>query len=284
MTSSADQAGPPESEAAFPARSRPQLIGDRLHTVWPVAVSVTVVLTLWELSVWIFQPRPSVLPPPSRILEQALLHAPELADHTWSTVVVTLVGFACSLTFSWAVAISVDFNDTLRRAITPLLVASQTIPMIAIAPLMILWFGFGLLPKVLVVVLVTFFPMLLGLIEAFRATPAGKAELLASMGATRWQQFRHLRLPQALPAFFTSLRIAVTYAVVGAIFAEYAGSTAGLGVYMAVQKNSFRTDLVLAAVAITAAVSVGLFGLAVLAERLIAPWAGRLRHRRLGRA
>ncbi|MHA6511008.1 ABC transporter permease [Tessaracoccus sp. Z1128] len=248
-----------------------------------MAVSLAVLLTLWELAVAVFQPRPSILPPPSRIAEQALIHAPQLAEHTWATLIVTLAGFTCSLAFSWAVAITVDFNDTLRRAITPLLVASQTIPIIAIAPLMILWFGFGLLPKILLVVLVTFFPMLLGLIEAFRATPSGKAELLASMGATRWQQFRYLRLPQALPAFFTSLRIAVTYAVVGAIFAEYAGSTAGLGVYMAVQKNAFRTDLVLAAVATTAAVSITLFALAVLAERLVAPWARRVRHDPAGR-
>lgn len=251
--------------------------------MWPVAVAVVVLLGAWEAGVAIVQPKPSVLPPPSRILEQAIAHAPELAHHAGATISVTLIGFACSLLFSWAAAIAIDFNDTLRRAVTPLLVASQTIPIIAIAPLMILWFGFGLLPKVLLVVLVTFFPMLLGLVEAFRSAPAGKTELLASMGATRWQQFRYLRLPNALPRFFTSLRIAITYAVVGAVFAEYAGSKSGLGVYMAVQKNSFRTDLVLAAVGVTAAVSIALFGVAVLAERIAAPWAQRLRHQPGGR-
>ena len=180
-----------------------------------------------------------------------------------------------SLAVGWALAVAVDFVPWLRRALTPLLVASQTLPIVAIAPLLIIWFGFGLLPKVVVIALVTFFPIAIGLIEGFAATDRQATNLLRSMGASRLDQFRYVRLPGAMPSFFTALRIGITYAVTGAIFAEYVGATAGLGIFMQVQKNSFRTDLVLAAVVVTAAVSVTLFALTFLVQRVVAPWSRR---------
>jgi len=162
----------------------------------------------------------------------------------------------------------------------PLLVASQTIPIIAIAPLMIIWFGFGLMPKIMVIALVTFFPVTVGLIDGFNLTDRDAANLLRSMGANRWKQFVYVRLPSALPSFFTALRIGIAYAVTGAIFAEYIGAREGLGIYMATMKNSFRTDLVLAAVAVTAFLSVGLFLLTYAAERLVIPWHSKERRNR----
>jgi ABC-type nitrate/sulfonate/bicarbonate transport system permease component len=186
---------------------------------------------------------------------------------------VTIVGFAVSLVVAWALAIVVDFSPWLRRALVPLFVVSQTLPIIAIAPLMIIWFGFGLLPKILVIALATFFPMAIGLIEGFAAADREAGALLRSMGASRGQVFRYVRLPSALPRFFTALRIGITYAVVGAVFAEYVGATSGLGIYMSTQKNSFRTDLVLAAVLVTAALSLALYLLTYLVERIVAPWA-----------
>jgi ABC-type nitrate/sulfonate/bicarbonate transport system permease component len=164
----------------------------------------------------------------------------------------------------------------------PVLVASQTIPIIAIAPLMIIWFGFGLLPKVIVIALVTFFPVCVGLIEGFASTEKEAMNLMRSMGASRWRQFTGVRLPSALPRFFTALRIGITYAVTGAIFAEYVGAENGLGIYMSAMKNSFRTDLVLAAVLVTAVLSVTLFGLTFLVERLIIPWHSKERRSRRG--
>ena len=157
--------------------------------------------------------------------------------------------------------------------------SSQTLPIIAIAPLMIIWFGFGLLPKVLVIALATFFPMTIGLIEGFAAADREAGALLRSMGSTRWQEFRYVRLPSAIPRFFTALRIGITYAVVGAVFSEYVGATSGLGIYMSTQKNSFRTDLVLAAVLVTALISVTLYLLTFAIERIVAPWAMNERSR-----
>ena len=145
-------------------------------------------------------------------------------------------------------------------------------PIIAIAPLMIIWFGFGLTPKILIVILVTFFPITVSLSDGFRSAEAEAMDLLGSMGASKWGVFRHVRLPSALPSFFSGLRIAITYAVVAAVFAEYVGAKSGLGIFMLIQKNSFRTDLVLAAVVVTALVSVSLFLMVSVMQRIAIPW------------
>lgn len=244
-----------------------------LRWAWPAVTVVVLSIAVWQIYVEVSGIRPQVLPSPGRVLTQGWAQREAIAENAAATLQVTLVEFAVSLVLAWLLAIAVDFSPWLRRAFVPLFVVSQTLPIIAIAPLLIIWFGFGLLPKILVIALATFFPMAIGLIEGFAAADRDARALLASMGAGRWQQFRYVRLPSALPRFFTSLRIGITYAVVGAIFAEYAGATAGLGIYMSQQKNSFRTDLVLAAVAVTAVISVLLFVSTFVVERVVAPWA-----------
>lgn len=238
----------------------------------PAALVVAVLLVVWQAAVAVTGVRPQVLPSPLRVLEQGWAFRGVLWENTLPTIQVTAIGFTVSLVVAGTVAVAVDFSPWLRRALTPLLVASQTLPVVAIAPLLIIWFGFGLLPKVLVIALVTFFPVAVGLIEGFAATDRSATALLRSMGASRWQRFRYVRLPGAMPSFFTALRIAITYAVTGAIFAEYVGARAGLGIFMQLQKNQFRTDLVLAAVAVTAVLSVALFALTFLVQRLVTPW------------
>ncbi len=165
-----------------------------------------------------------------------------------------------------------DRTRLIRDALYPILVGSQTIPVVAIAPLLVIWFGFGLAPKVVVIVLVTFFPIVVALLDAFAATPADATDLLRTFGATDRQTFRSLRWPAAVPALFTGLRIAVPYAIVGAVFGEYVGAIDGLGIWMQTSQNAFRTDLVFAAVLITAAVSISLFLLVGVIERLVIPW------------
>ncbi|WP_226363753.1 ABC transporter permease [Pseudonocardia abyssalis] len=241
--------------------------------VGPALLVVVGLLVAWQVGVEMSGVRPQVLPSPLRVVEQGWVFRRQLWANTVPTLQATAVGFTVSLALAWGLAIVVDFSPWLRRALTPLLVASQTLPIIAIAPLLIIWLGFGLAPKVVVIALVTFFPMTVGLIEGFASTPRQATSLLRSMGASRWAQFRYVRLPGAMPRFFTSLRIGITYAVTGAIFAEYVGATAGLGIFMSVQKNSFRTDLVLAAVVVTALLSVALFGLTFLVQRAVAPWS-----------
>ncbi|WP_371855966.1 ABC transporter permease [Nocardia alba] len=239
----------------------------------PSIVTLAALVAGWQFYVTSSGVRPQVLPSPLRVVEQGWAHRGEIATHAAATFQVTVIGFAVSLSAAWVLAVIVDFSPWLRRALVPLFVASQTLPIVAIAPLMIIWFGFGLLPKILVVALVTFFPMAIGLIEGFAAADRDAGALLRSMGASRVQEFRYVRLPSAMPRFFTSLRIAITYAVVGAVFAEYVGASAGLGIYMSLQKNSFRTDLVLAAVVVTALLSIALYLATFAVERLVAPWA-----------
>jgi ABC-type nitrate/sulfonate/bicarbonate transport system permease component len=238
----------------------------------PVIFSSTLLLTAWELYARLGGIAPTVLPAPSRVLAQAWENRAALADNTLLTIRATLAGFACSLAAAFILSALVDFLAPLRRALFPLLIASQTLPLVAIAPLVVLWFGFGLLPKILLVALVTFFPMMVALVEGYAATSPEISQMLAAMGAGRWRIFWLARLPSALPYFFAGLRISITYAVVGAIFAEYAGAAKGLGIYMLSAKNNFRPDLVLAAVALSSALTLALFGLAVLVQRLAMPW------------
>jgi ABC-type nitrate/sulfonate/bicarbonate transport system permease component len=238
----------------------------------PPLALVAVLVAFWQWYVVANDVRPSTLPSPGRVVREGWRFRGDLWDNTLTTLAETSIGFSLSVVIGVVFAVAIDFSRTVRRALYPLLVASQTLPIIAIAPLMIIWFGFGLMPKVIVVILVTFFPITVALSDGFRSTDAEAMDLLGSMGANRWDVFRYVRLPSALPAFFSGLRIAITYAVVGAVFAEYVGAKKGLGIYMQLQKNSFRTDLVLAAVLVTALLSVSLFLLVAAVQRLAIPW------------
>ena len=195
------------------------------------------------------------------------------------TLVEALVGCALSVTLAIGVAVALDRWAPVRRAVEPLLVTSQTIPIVAIAPLFVIWFGFGLLPKVLIVVLVTFFPVAIALLDGFGRVDPEAMTLMRSMGATARQTFRKLRWPSALPSLFTGLRISAVYAVIGAIFGEYVGATEGLGIWMRVSQNSFRTDLVFGAILLTAIVSVALYLGVGVVERAVVPWSPTARGR-----
>ncbi len=233
---------------------------------------VAVLVLVWQWYATTSGLGADILPTPSRVLSQAWLHRGDLMANALPTLRATLIGFAVSLVIGFFLSVVLDSSTAVRRSVLPVLVVSQTLPLIAIAPLMILWFGFELLPKVLIVVLVTFFPITVSLVEGYAAADPTAEALLRSMGAGRWRIFRSLRLPGALPYFFSGLRIAITYAVVAAIFAEYAGASEGLGIYMQVAKNSFRTDLVLAAVGVSALLTLLLFALTYLIEYLTIPW------------
>jgi ABC-type nitrate/sulfonate/bicarbonate transport system permease component len=238
----------------------------------PAMVSVSALVLGWEVYVQLSRIPPTTLPSPSRILAQGFENRLSLAGHMLATLQATLFGFASSLSAAFLFSIVIDFFKPLRRAFFPIFIITQTLPLVAIAPLIVLWFGFGLTPKIVLVALVTFFPMLVALAQGYESTDSDVTALLASMGATRWRIFTMARLPSALPYFFAGLRISITYAVVGAIFAEYAGAARGLGIYILNAKNNFRPDLVLAAVFVSAALTLVLFGTTVLIQRAAMPW------------
>lgn len=241
-----------------------------MQRIAPTLILAALLLAGWEVYCRLSGVSPLVLPAPSGVARALVLNRAEIGAHALATIAVAALGFGLSVGFAVLTSVALHFAPAARRGLMPLFVASQTVPLVALAPLMILWFGFGLLPKVLLVVLVTFFPMLLSLLSGYRQTPRAFSDLLTSMGAGRWTVFRRAALPSARAGFLAGLRISATYAIVATIFAEYAGARRGLGIYILAAKNNFRADLVLAAVVVSAALTLALLGLLRLADRLTA--------------
>jgi ABC-type nitrate/sulfonate/bicarbonate transport system permease component len=238
----------------------------------PALAALAVMFIAWEVYVRISGLSAVVLPPPSRVISALWDFRDDASRHAVTTLTEAIIGLGVSLAFGILTATAMDRVPVIRRAVEPLLIGSQTIPIVAIAPLLVIWFGFGIEPKILVIALVTFFPITISLLDGFARTPTTATDLLRSMGASDGQAFRMLRWPGALPSLFTGLRIAAAYAVVGAVFGEYVGAVAGLGIWMQVSQNAFRTDLVLGAVLITAVLSVLLYAAVGMAERVLVPW------------
>jgi ABC-type nitrate/sulfonate/bicarbonate transport system permease component len=243
-----------------------------LRNVLPPAVAVALFLLIWQgYTIATGLPR-TVLPSPVAVGEVLLADIPILLHHSEVTLVETFAGFAAALVVGLLFALLIDRSALLRRAVYPLLVASQTVPSIAYAPLLVIWFGYEILPKVLVVLIYCFFPITVAALDGFRATDPDLIRLFRTFGATPRQIFFKVRFPHALPAIFSGIRIAITYSVTGAVVGEYVGAVDGLGIYMQRVKNSFQVDRVFAAILVIALVSVGLFVLVSWVERLVIPW------------
>jgi ABC-type nitrate/sulfonate/bicarbonate transport system permease component len=213
-----------------------------------------------------------ILPSPVRVVQAAWRTRALLGEAIGTTMIETVLGMAVALVLGITLAALMDFSPFLRRALYPILVASQTVQVLAIAPLLIIWFGFGLLPKVIIVVLVCFFPLAVNTADGLASADPDLIALLRAMGARRREIWQMVRLPSALPSFFSGLRVAVTYSVVGATIGEWVGGTAGLGLYMLRSKNALATDQVFVAIVITSILSIGLFVLVYLIERAVLPW------------
>lgn len=244
----------------------------RLASYGPAIMLATLLLVLWESYVRLARVSPFILPAPTAMLQALVTNWDLLYEHTLQTLVETLIGLAISVVLGLLIAVLLDLSPWVRRALYPLLLTSQTIPMVALAPLLLVWFGYGLLPKVLLVILYCFFPIAVACADGLLSVEPELIKVLRSMHASRWQILWLVRLPGALPAFFSGLRIAVTYSVTGAIVGEYVGAEKGLGLYMETSANSFAMANVLAAVLITVVLTILLFGLVALCERLALPW------------
>lgn len=213
-----------------------------------------------------------ILPSPIRVIQAGWRTRHLLGSAIGTTMIETFIGLVVSIILGIAIAGMMDLSSFLRRALYPILVASQTVQILAIAPLLIIWFGFGLLPKVIIVVLVCFFPLAVNTADGLASADPDFISLFMAMGANRRQIWRMVRLPAALPSFFSGLRVAVTYSVVGATIGEWVGGSAGLGLYMLRSKNALATDQVFVAIVITSVISIGLFSLIYIIERLSLPW------------
>jgi putative hydroxymethylpyrimidine transport system permease protein len=216
-----------------------------------------------------------ILPAPSEIAralwqDRALL---------WSNLLVTAqevgLGILVALVLGVVLAMGLHFSRALRGGVYPLLVASQAVPVVIIAPLLVVWFGFGIVPKLAIIALVCFFPIVVTTLDALSAVDADQLKLMRTLDATRWQAFRWTEAPAALPAALSGAKIAVAVAVIGAVFAEYAGSSAGLGHLMLQAIPQLETARAYAAVVLLAAFAIALFSALALAERRLVPWANR---------
>ncbi len=243
-----------------------------LREALPPALLIGFALIAWQVTSDRSGIPAFILPSPIEIVGALWETRGVLGGHIAQTMLETALGLAAALTAGVTLAAAVDLSPFLRRALYPLLVASQTIQILAIAPLLIIWFGFGILPKVIIVALVCFFPLAVSTADGLASADPDLVALLRTMGARRGQIWRMVRLPSALPSFFSGLRVAVTYSVVGATIGEWVGGQRGLGVYMIRSKNAFATDQVFGAILITSLLSIGLFIIVWLIERAALPW------------
>jgi NitT/TauT family transport system permease protein len=225
----------------------------------------------WEYSVvWFDVPR-YILVPPSMIVTKGWADIDRLLYYTWITGVEVVLGYAVAVVLALPIGLAIAFSNILRRTVYPFLVCIEMVPKIAFAPLFISWFGFGLLPKVIIVFLVCFFPIVLNAILAFSSLPEELTRFARSTGAGPWRTFTCLRLPAALPQCFVGFKYAAINATVGAAIAEFIGSDQGLGLYIQIVTGNMRPDLAFAGIFFLTLLGLALFGLVTLVERLLIP-------------
>ncbi len=243
---------------------------------WGAVVVLVALAGIWELYADLGSSSHQLILPPLHQVAKALYTDRSLL---WSNFRVTaeeiLAGILVAACAAFALAIVMHFSLTLRRAIYPLTVASQAIPIALLAPIFILWLGFGIGPKLIVIALVSFFPIVVTTLDGLKSVDPNLLKLMRTFDASRWRTFRHVELPSALPGLITGTKIAVVIAPIAAVLAELAGSTSGLGYIFQQSLNQILTPRAYAAVVILSAFAIVLFGLLTLAERLAVPWAYR---------
>lgn len=260
-----------------PGRDESPTVSRGLSVKWHRDIAPPVILVVILALGWYFVAKVGglgsfVLPSPVDVARAAWETRGLLLDAVGTTMLATVIGLALALVAGVGLAALVDFWPLARRALYPLLVVSQTIQILAIAPILVIWFGFGMAPTVSIVVLFCFFPLTISTADGLSSSDPELIALLRAMGAKRRQIWKMVRVPSALPSFFTGLRMAVTYSVVAATIGEWVGGSPGLGLYLLRSKNSLATDQVFAAMFVTSLLSVALFLLVRAIERTALPW------------
>ncbi len=253
-----------------------------LRDVVPPLVLIVALLALWELAARSGAMADALdldsllVPAPSEVWDALWENRTLLAENAWVTLREVLLGFALALVAGASLAAVFHLFPTQRRAVYPLVVASQTIPIIVIAPILVVWFGFGIGPKVAIVALICFFPIVVNALDGLATAPPEQRRMMRSLGASRLQIFTTLEAPTALPYLLSGARIAVAVAVIGAVFGEWAGSTDGLGHLILLDNAQLEVARMFASVAVLAVMAIALFGALALIERRVA-WWGRKR-------
>jgi ABC-type nitrate/sulfonate/bicarbonate transport system permease component len=238
----------------------------------PAALIIVILLALWEWVVASSNIPAWKLPAPRAVGAELWDSRGALLGHTWITLEEVLIGFGLALVSGIILASLIHHSRTMERVIYPSVIASQTIPIIVIAPLLLIWLGYGLQHKVIVVALISFFPIVVNTVDGLRATDPDMINLLRTLGANRWQVFTKVQVPGSLPFVFSGIKVAITVSVIGAVIGEWVGSSEGLG-YLAIRsKSQFLTERVYATVVLLSLMGILLFSVAGILERLMLPW------------
>lgn len=263
---------PPARPQAIGGRRIARAVADAVVEWMPSLALAVALFALWETLVRLFEVQRFLLPAPSGIGEEMWRSRSTLWDNALVTGEEVLVGYAIAIVVAILLAVAISYSRLLERAVYPFVIASQTIPIIALAPLLLVWVGPEKTSKIIIVALITFFPIVVNLVDGLRSADRASIDMFRTLGATRWQTFRKLQAPSALPFFFSGLKISAVFAVIGAVIGEWVGGQAGLGWLMQVVRPLFKTELVFASIFVLSAMAIMLFVSVVLIER----WA--LRH------
>jgi putative hydroxymethylpyrimidine transport system permease protein len=245
------------------------------RTYASAALLILALLVAWELTVRLAHVPQYLLPAPTQILADLKTDWVILWPAMWVTLREVLIGFVIAAAAGIGLAVLLHLYGPLRRALYPILIGSQTIPIVVLAPILVILLGYGILPKLVIVALICFFPIVVNGLDGLRAVDDDFIRMMYTLDATRWGIFRRVEFPGALPSFFSGMRIAATFASIGAVFGEWSGSNAGLGYVMLAATPNLLTSRIFAAILVLTVISLVLFGLVSLLERIAVPWAPR---------
>jgi ABC-type nitrate/sulfonate/bicarbonate transport system permease component len=243
-----------------------------VRRVAPPLVFLALVLGAWQLYASVADISSATLPTPTEVASALWDQRDLLSSAAWVTIQEIVLGYLLAVAVGVALAVAISASRLVERAVYPWLVVSQMVPIVAIAPIIVIWTGFDLRPKVIVIALVSFFPIAVNTIDGLRSTDPAMVDLLRSMGADGRRRFRLARLPAALPFLFSGLKVAAALAVIGAVFAEWVGASDGLGYLILTFNNQTATADVFACVVVLAAIGIALFGVVLVAEKVLLPW------------
>ena len=241
------------------------------NKIWSVS-AIVVILVVWQLASSLGFVDSFMLPSPIQVVQAFIKEFPTLMEHSFVTLTEAFLGLGLGILLGFVMAVLMDQFEGLYQAFYPIIVLTQTVPTVAIAPLLVLWFGYEMTPKVILIVITTFFPIAIGLLNGFRSADNDSIHLLRAMGADRWQIFYHIKLPGALSQFFAGLRISASYAVVGAVISEWLGGFRGLGVYMTRVKQAFAFDKMFAVIFLISIISLLLMKGVDVLQKACMPW------------
>lgn len=265
----ADPGGTPSRRRRFDARQ----FGHRAFNLLLPLSFLAAIIVAWEIFVNVADVRAFLLPAPSTIwAELTMMWDVSLRAHSWVTLQEAVAGFVLGCLLGFVLAVGIAYSKFLERTIYPLIVASQAVPKIALAPLFVVWLGFGMAPKILVTVLLVFFPIVVTSVQGLMSVDPNLLQLMRSVSASQWQIFRKVQLPHALPYLVSGMKIGVTLAVVGAVVGEWVGANQGLGYQVIYSQSQLQTPRVFAAITLLVVMGVVLFTCVSIIGRLLTPW------------